>query len=492
MVEIPGAPITEAEDEDRFHAIKLEGLAVHHDVLLTELQNIADGKLKRLMVFMPPGSAKSTYCSVVFPAWLMGVHDRTQVILGCYGSDLARKQGRRARQLVRSSGYQALFDAEITKESSAADEWSMTNSSEYMAGGILAGMTGNRANGIIVDDPVKGREDAESETIRRKTANAFQDDLLTRLKPGGWVIIVQTRWHQDDLAGGILPEDWNGESGDILCRDGQTWRVICIPAKADRADDPLGRSVGEYLWPEWFPKEHWKPFETNTRTWSSLYQGKPSPEEGTLFQREWFHRHESMLPAQVKNRHIYITSDFAVTDGGGDFTEIGVWGYGSGNTLAQLDWWHGQKDTAEWINNALMLIRRWKPLCFFGEKGVIEKAIRPALVREMREQTTNCRLEWIPSVTNKVIRARPFQSMASMRKVSLLKDDRGDRVLDQLLRFPGGKYDDAVDVCTLMGSVIDEAHPAVAPPPVKEKTRDAWASDLKDDDDSDDVDWKAA
>ena len=104
MVEIPGAPITEAEDEDRFHAIKLEGLAIHHDVLLTELQNIADGKLKRLMVFMPPGSAKSTYCSVVFPAWLMGVHDRTQVILGCYGSDLARKQGRRARQLVRVHG----------------------------------------------------------------------------------------------------------------------------------------------------------------------------------------------------------------------------------------------------------------------------------------------------------------------------------------------------------------------------------------------------
>lgn len=496
MVDIPGAPLSDEEDEDQFHTIRVEDLALHHDVLLSALQEIADGTLKRLMVFMPPGSAKSTYCSVVFPAWLMGVLERQQVILGCYGSDLARKQGRRARQLVRSKGYQALFDAEITKESSAADEWSLTNGSEYMAGGILAGMTGNRANGIIIDDPVKGREDAESDTIRRKTADAFQDDLRTRLKPHGWVIIVQTRWHQDDLAGGILPEDWDGESGDIACRDGQTWRVLCIPAKADREDDPLGRKPGDYLWPEWFPRDHWTQFEPNgdprrSRAWASLYQGKPTPEEGTLFLKEWFHRHEAILPKQVINRHIYMTSDFAVTDDGGDFTELGVWGYGVNNTLAQLDWWHGQKDSAEWIEQILRLAKLWKPLCFFGEKGVIEKAIKPALVREMREKQVAFRHEWVPSITDKVARSRSFQSMASMRKVSLLKDDRGERVLNQLLKFPGGKYDDAVDTCSLMGLVLDEAHPAVAPPPKIEKSRDAWGAKA-DDYDSSDADWKAA
>lgn len=492
MVDIPGAPLSDQEDEDQFHTIRVEGLALHHDVLLTALQEIADGTLKRLMVFMPPGSAKSTYCSVVFPAWLMGVKERQQVILGCYGSDLARKQGRRARQLVRSRGYQALFDTEITKESSAADEWSLTNGSEYMAGGILAGMTGNRANGIIVDDPVKGREDAESETIRKKTADAYQDDLLTRLKPGGWTIIVQTRWHQDDLAGGILPEEWDGESGDIECRDGQVWRVICIPAKADRADDPLGRKPGDYLWPEWFPREHWKPFEANARTWSSLYQGKPSPDEGTYFQGEWFHRHSPKPAAEVrKTRHVYITSDFAVTEGGGDFTEIGVWGFGANDTLAQLDWWWGQKDSAAWIEAALDLIKIWQPLCFFGEQGVIEKAIRPALVRRMRERKVNSRIEWVPSIVNKGIRARAFQARASMGKVSLLTGEKGDRVLNQLLRFPGGKYDDAVDVCSQMGLVLDQAHPAIVSPPKVEKTRDSW-NGKSDDYETSESDWKTA
>lgn len=496
MVDIPGAPLTDEADEDQFHTIRVEELAAHHDVLLSALQEIADGKLKRLMVFMPPGSAKSTYCSVVFPAWLMGVMERQQVILGCYGSDLARKQGRRARQLVRSPGYRALFDAEITKESSAADEWSLTNGSEYMAGGILAGMTGNRANGIIIDDPVKGREDAESETIRRKTADAFQDDLRTRLKPHGWVIIVQTRWHQDDLAGSILPEDWDGESGDIACRDGQTWRVICIPAKADREDDPLGRKVGEYLWPEWFPRDHWTQFEANgdprrSRTWASLYQGKPTPEEGTYFLKDWFHRHEAVAPKVIRQkRHIYITSDFAVSEGKGDFTEIGVWGFGANDTLAQLDWWHGQTDSAEWIDAALDLMKVWKPFCFFGEQGVIEKAIRPALVRRMREREISCRLEWVPSIVDKAIRARAFQSRASMGKVSLLKGEKGERVLNQLLKFPGGKYDDAVDTCSLMGLVLDEAHPAIVPPPKVEKTRDGWGG--RDDDDSSGADWKAA
>lgn len=486
MVDIPGAPLTDNEDEDRFHTIRQAELAKHHDVLLSALQEIADGTLKRLMVIMPPGSAKSTYCSVVFPAWLMGVLERQQIILGCYGSDLARKQGRRARQLVRSPGYQALFGVDISKESSAADEWSLTNGSEYMAGGILAGMTGNRANGIIVDDPVKGREDAESETIRRKTAEAFQDDLLTRLKPHGWVIIVQTRWHQDDLMGSKLPEDWAGESGDILCRDGLVWRVICIPAKSDRHDDPLGRPVGEYLWPEWFPREHWKQFEANGRTWSSLYQGKPAPAEGTFFQRPWFHRHNSAEPEKAKReRHVYITSDFAVTNEGGDYTEHGVWGYGANDTLAQLDWWHGQTTSDVWIENLIDLIKKWGPLCYFGEQGVIEKAIRPMLVRRMRERKVNCRLEWIPSIHDKATRARSFQARASMGKVSLLSDERGERLLNQLLTFPAGRFDDGVDVCSMMGMVLDQAHPGVIVPKKVVKRRDGWDDEVRDS-----SDWK--
>lgn len=473
MVDIPGAPLTDAAEEDRFHTIRIDALAAHHDVLLSALQEVADGKLKRLMVFMPPGSAKSTYCSVVFPAWLMGIRPKTQIILACYGSDLARKQGRRARQLVKSKGYQSLFGVGVSAQSAAADEWAMDNESEFMGGGILAGMTGNRADGIICDDPVKGREEAESETIRRKVADAYQDDLCTRLKPHGWQIIVQTRWHQSDLSGSKLPEGWDGESGDILCRDGQVWRVICIPAQADRVDDPLGRRIGDYLWPEWFPESHWTPFRANARTWSSLFQGKPSPEEGTYFRREWFARHEPVKPADVRQggMRVYVTSDFAVTEGKGDFTELAVWGYGADQVLRQLDWWHGQTTSDVWIERAIDLIAKWRPQCFFGEAGVIQKAIAPALLRRMRERKVLCRMEWVPSVNDKPSRARAFQARASMGLVSLLAGEVGERVLSQMLQFPAGRNDDAVDCCSMMGLVIDEAHPGVVASPSVERSR---------------------
>src|SRR5262249_25013857 len=147
--------------------------------------------------------------------------------------ELARKHGRRARQIVRSERYKKIFGTTLSREQSAADAWALSNGSEYMATGIAAGVTGNRANGIIIDDPIKGREEADSEHIRAKIRAGYEDDLKTRLIPGGWVILIQTRWHEDDLAGSILPEGWAGESGAIRCRDGATWEVICLPAKCD-------------------------------------------------------------------------------------------------------------------------------------------------------------------------------------------------------------------------------------------------------------------
>src|SRR5690349_4096935 len=117
--------------------------------------------------------------------------------------------------------------------------------------------------------------------------------------------MILTRWHQDDPAGRILPEDWNGESGWFDGRDGRRWYVLCLPAIADRADDPLGRAIGETLWPAWFSHEHWAPFKTNARTWSSLYQQKPSPDEGTFFRASWFERYTT----KPEHLNVYMTSD---------------------------------------------------------------------------------------------------------------------------------------------------------------------------------------
>lgn len=447
MADIPTVPVSDDVEEDQFETLRLSALAKHHEVLCQGLQAVADGETPYLMVFMPPGSAKSTYVDVVFVPWFMARKPKQNVILTSYGSDLARKQGRRARQLVKSRSFGNLFDARLSADSSAADEWSMTNGSEYMAGGILSGVTGNRADLLIVDDPVKGREEAESDTIRRKTMAAFEDDLATRLKPGGRIVIIQTRWHEADLAGSILPETWDGESGTFEGRDGRTWRVICIPAQATSNDDILGREPGQYLWPEWFPESHWTPFKKVQRTWSALFQQKPQPDDGTFFKREnlqsWKH-----LPSL----RYYGTSDYAVTEGGGDYTVHRIWGVDKDGNIYRVDGWRGQTQSDVWIDKKLDLIARYKPLFWYGEAGVIQKAVEPALRRTMSERHVHCSIEWLPSVADKPTRARSFQALAASNKVFF----EPDADLGEFLAFPAGKHDDEVDAASLIGRAVDQ------------------------------------
>lgn len=456
MIDIPGAPLTDNIEEDRFHTIRVDDLAAHHDVLLSALQEIVDGTLKNLLVIMPPGSAKSTYCSVVFPAYVMAVHPRHQIVLASYASEIAAKQGRRGRQLVKSKGYQALFpECQLSPDSSAADRWSLTTGSELMAAGILAGMTGNRANGIIVDDPVAGREEAESETIRKKTREAYLDDLCTRLKPYGWKIIMLTRWQVDDLAGGILPADWKGESGDILCRDGQVWRVIRIPAQADREDDPIGRKVGEYLWPEWFPESHWEPFKRNVRTWTSLYQGLPVPEDGDYFKAEWIRTVESLPPRQTLK--IYGASDYAVTQNGGDYTVHVVVGIDPESRMYLLDLWRGQSSSDVWVEAFCDLISKWKPIGWAEETGQIKSGVGPFLLRRMAERRAYVHREPFPTRGDKAIRAQSIRGRMALMGLYMLRDApwRTD-LINELLSFPVGVHDDQADALGLVGQLLDK------------------------------------
>lgn len=480
MVEIPTAPVSEEPEEDRFETLRVQRLVLHHTMILQGFQNVADGVWPNMMAFLPPGSAKSTYIDVVGVPWFMARRRRQNVILSSYASDLARKQGRRARQLVRSRSFSELFDARLSMESSAADEWALTNGSEYMSGGILSGITGNRADLLVVDDPVKGREDADSETIRKKTRAAYEDDLVTRLKPSGRQIVIQTRWHEDDLAGGILPKGWDGECGLIDCRDGRQWYVLSIPAEAERVSDPLGRKPGEYLWPEWFPPAHWLPFKRNPRTWSALYQQRPAPESGTYFQRAWFdggtvaeeglaprtYERKRYLPGQQpRNLRIYGTSDYAVTDGGGDFTVHQVWGVDPAGDLWLLPGGYRAQATSDaWVEAKIDLIRAHQPFAWFGEGGVIQKAVEPMLLRRMKERDTRCRLEWLPSITDKAARARGFQARASMGMVHVPEGPEGDAFVENLVRFPAGAHDDDVDAAGLIGRALDMVHPAIVPP----------------------------
>lgn len=467
-IDVPGKPYSDSDDEWLFHPIETS-ITVHHELLMRKAQECFERPKGRLMVFMPPGSAKSTYGSVVLPAYVMGAYPGSKVISTSYGSDLARKMGRRTRSIVKQPKFGPIFNAYISQESSAADEWALTNGSEYMSGGILSGITGNRANLLIVDDPIKGREEAESQTIRKKVREAFDDDLMSRLLPGGSAIIIQTRWHEDDLAGSILPENYNGESGFIECRDGETWEVICLPAKAERNDDLLNRQIGEYIWPEWFPVDHWERFERNSRTWASLYQQRPAPDEGAYFKREWF-KYYGTRPDHLR---IYGASDYAVSDGEGDYTVHIVVGIDQYDNIYVLDIWRGQTTTDVWVEAFIDLVERWKPLTWAEEQGQIIKSLGPYIVKRMRERRVFCHREQFTSVTDKVTRARSFQARASMGNVYLPEiAEWKEPLLNELLTFPVGRNDDQVDPLGLIGRMLDTMAPGHIPQAPKQNNND--------------------
>jgi hypothetical protein len=500
FIEIPGSSTV---DVDRWTEEELADLSkplafrpietavtVHHRVMLEEIQRCLETKGGRLMIIAPPGSAKSTYASVVTPPWAMGRWPGFKVLLTSYATRLARKHGRRALHIARTERYTSIFPAmpRVSTDASAAHEWTLTNASEFMAAGILAGITGNRANAAIVDDPIAGRQEAESPTTRASTWEAFKDDVESRLLPGGSLIVINTRWHQDDLSGSILPDDYDGRSGDVVCKDGRTWRVLNMPARAERADDPVGRKVGEYLWPEWFPITHWQALENDTtplgqRTWTSLYQGRPTGASGRDFRKEdalWYDDAKE-IPKQLS---IYGASDFAVKDpdkdkaaaGRVDWTEHGLVGMDEHGDLWFLDWWSGQKETDESIDAMLELAQPRKPLEWWDEGGTIDKAIRPALLRRMRERSNKkdakgrqtsyyVKVEALPQIADKRAKCQSFAARYQARTTHWPRSQAwAHAVIDQLVNFGAHRYDDKYDVCGLIGRGIEKMLEAPKPP----------------------------
>lgn len=413
--------------------------AQHHRLIGDALNAVETGDVTRLMIFMPPRHGKSELASRKFPAYCLGRNPTWEVIAASYNADLANDFGRDVRDVVNSSESQRLFPAlTLRQDSRAVDRWHTGAGGAYRAVGVGTAATGRGADLFLIDDPFKDRADADSETIRDRVWSWYRSTAYTRLSPDGRIVLIQTRWHEDDLAGRLLE---NQEGGD-------KWEVLDLPALS---------KAGEALWPERFDEERLQRIKANIgpREWSALYQQRPQPDEGGFFQRAWF---QTWLekPAHLR---IYGTSDYAVTDEGGDYTAHRIWGVDHKGDLYRLDGWRGQTTADVWIDKKLDLIAKWKPLAWFGESGVIQKAIEPMLIRRMRERQIRCRLEWLPSIHDKPTRARGFQARAAMGGVWFeVGADIGE-----FLQFPAGKHDDDVDCASLIGRALDETHPAIVP-----------------------------
>ena len=434
--------------------------AWHHELLIDKLQAVADGEIQNLMVFMPPGSAKSTYGSVLFDAWWVQRNPNKLIIGASHAQELAEHFARKVRNIVGDIEYSDLFEVELSADSRSVGRWEATNSASYYAVGTGGSVTGRRADLGKMDDPVKGREEADSERGMEKLWEWYKSDFSTRLKPGASQILIQTRWVENDIAGMLLPEDYDGRSGPVLCRDGKTWYVVNLPMEAIEGDI-LGREPGELLWPDWFDHE-WvaqtKKMQ-GPRNWNALYQQNPTPDEGTLFKRDdinWY-------PKRPKHLTYYMTGDYAVTEDDGDFTEMLVWGVDPKDEIYLVDGFRGQINSLEIAEQFCDFVEQYEPTCHIGESGVIRRAIEPLLRKRMRERKAFTRMEWLPTTGDKVAMSRGFQAMTQIGVIHFPVKDWAEKLLSQLIKFPGGRYDDGVDACGLLGRYMDKIWKANKP-----------------------------
>lgn len=438
--------------------------AEHHVRIAEALDRVERGECKRLMICVPPRHGKSELGSRRFPAYYVGRNPRKQIIAASYNSDLAGDFGRDVRNIVADPLFGALFPASLAADSKAANRWHTSDGGMYVAAGVGTAITGRGADILLIDDPFKDRKEADSELLRRRVWDWYTSTAYTRLMPGGAIVVINTRWHEDDLSGRLLAQQDQG---------GDQWEVLSLPAINDR---------GEALWAEDYPLSRLLEIKAvlPERDWNSLYQQDPTPDDGTYFRRDWI-QHWSRLP----ELNYYGTSDYAVTDDGGDYTVHRVWGVDQVGDIYRVAGWRGQTASDEWIERQIDLMLKHRPFAWFGEAGVIQKAIEPMLRRRMRERNCYVPLEWLPSITDKATRARGIQGRMSMGCVWF----EPNAEVSEFLKFPAGANDDDVDCASLIGRALDDAHPAVVTPTPHDIPEDRWDKAFAD---QEEESWKVA
>lgn len=419
--------------------------AHHHHLLIERLEAVEAGELKRLMIFWPPGHAKSKYSSEYFPAWFMGRNKRKTIIHATYGTDFAERFGRKIRNNLRTQEFETIFGGTLSPDSRAAGEWETVYGGEYKAAGVGAGITGRRADIGLIDDPVKSRKEADSPTYRQNAWDWYLADFRTRLKPGGAIIIIQTRWHEDDLSGRILPKDYDFRSGWVTARDGEQWYVLNFPAICMRDDDGTGRKVGEALWPGYIDLSMLEQLKATqgSRNWDALYQQRPRPSDGGIFKESWIRRY-SNIPIEA-NSIIHSWDTAQKPDQINDPSVMTAWGLGRGAPGYYLrDVFRDQIDYPTLKRKVLLYAERDNPAAILIE----DKSSGQSLVQDLRSSTT---LPIIPiePLGDKTFRANEVSAMVEAGLVHLpeiapwLIDYEGE-----LFGFPLSTNDDQVDSTT--------------------------------------------
>lgn len=429
-----------------------------HRYIAGALEDVEAGRCRRLAIFVPPATGKSRLCSEMFPAWLLGRHPKWEFIEASYDYDLAAAFGRNVRNLLKDARFQLVFPGvELASDSTAMDEWKTSQEGEYKAEGVGGGLIGFHAHVAVIDDPFKGYAAAASQKNRDQVWDWYTGVLLNRLRsyldgPGAVVLIMQ-RWHDDDLGGRIEKLNELGE---------ERWRVISLPSLAEPGD-PLGRRPGEALLPEG-PNQ--RPVEEllaiqarHPAMFMAVHQQKPVADEGDMFRRGWLQLYGPQeLPKRLTK---YVTTDYAMTEGSGDYTVLYVAGVCPQGRVWLLDRRRLQCDMLQGVESTVDLVQKWGVGKVFLERTMMTKAYGPLLRKAMRDRGVWAVMEDV-SVIGRGQKDSPDRAgiLAGAMQMGYIRAPMGAPWLGELeyelLRFPNGRYDDQVDALVLLALKLND------------------------------------
>ena len=434
----------------------------HIDCICEHLEAVTRGEIDRLLINMPPRHSKSSIVGVSWPAWVWtqkqlekdGVVLPTcgasaQFLYLSYAQSLSTRDNVKTRQLIESQWYQKnwgdkfKFKTDVNLKTIFAN----TENGYRMASSIGGVATGEGGSVIVLDDPHNVKQ-TDSDKVREEAVRVFREVLPSRLNDpafGAFVCVMQ-RIHEKDISGHILENDMG-------------YTHVCLPAEYEQKHPfifmgDMREKEGELLWPDHYGPDQLKKLKKGLteRAVAGQLQQRPSLAEGTYFKRDWFHWFDEV----PKHLRIYGASDYAVTDEGGDYTVHLVVGVDPDDNIYILDIWREQTNSNIWVEAFLDLGIKYKPLIWGEEKGQIIKSLGPYVEKRARERKAYFRREQFASVADKPTRCRSFQARASQGKVYLPKEASWlDELINELLMFPAGAYDDQVDALSLIGQMLD-------------------------------------
>lgn len=411
------------------------------DLIDAELVRAADTPGARLIISMSPQEGKSQRASRRFPLWMLTQHPDTRIVIASFAAAQARLWGRTIRDDI--TGHPEL-GLTIRPDLSAQHEWQLAgHRGGVYTVGVGGALTGRASDLMIIDDPVKDAEQADSPVYRERAWSWWQAVASTRLSPGAPVILILTRWHTDDLAGRLLAAE-----------DADRWRVVNIPALAETDNDPLGRAPGEWLQSARgrTPRE-WEAIrrQAGSRTFNALYQGHPSPPGGTVFNRDWWAFDDQPIWQQDGNGQRWVQSgqliqSWDLTFKGSDTSDwvVGQVWQQDGATLRLLDQARGRWSFTETCRQIQMLSARWPQAI---GKLVEDKANGPAVMDALHGVVGG--LIPVTPQGGKEARANVVQPLVEAGNIHLPSYEPwvGDLV-EEAAAFPNGAHDDQVDTLT--------------------------------------------